>query len=127
MGNMSVLLSRNTLVLLLFNICVRDSLLFRRFRSLRVSGGGIPDGNQFHLEDQGAVGPDRPARPALSVSELRGNHELPLGTNRHELNRLPPSLDDALYWKRRRFILLVGAVKLGAVHQCAPIVAHDTV
>ena len=73
--------------------------LFRRLSGLYASARCVTDRKQFHLEYKRCVWPNSRACPALSVTELRRNHQLPLGTDRHELNRLAPALDNALYRK----------------------------
>jgi hypothetical protein len=59
---------------------------------LKLIGDFLFYSNQLDLKDGGAVGWNVGARTQLSVTELRRHEELPLGTQRHELQSFPPSV-----------------------------------
>src|SRR5215472_14789769 len=81
------------------------------------------DRNQLNFEDQCAVGRDvAVAGAAFAVGKLRRNKELPLRSDRHQLQRFGPAFDDAVHGKARRLAAAIGTVKFLAVDQNAAII-----
>src|SRR4051794_9780298 len=80
--------------------------------------GSLLDGYQLHFEDQGRVRPD--VSGALrSVGQVGGHKELPLRPYRHELQRLGPAGNHALYRERGRTAVLFRGIKLRPVDEGA--------
>src|ERR1700675_4552177 len=74
---------------------LRFRSFLRGFLWLLLGGCLRLDRDQLDFENEREVGADRRAgRAPLEVSEIRGNKELPLGADGHELNRFGPALDD---------------------------------
>ena len=96
-----------------------DLLLFRRLLVL--------DGQQLDVENQRRIRADLAARAAFAVSQIRRNVQLPLGSDRHQLQRLGPALDDLPDRERRGLAALVRAIELRAVDQRAAVVGNDGV
>src|SRR5260370_4476715 len=83
------------------------------------------DGGEFDLEDQRSVRADRAPGPALAVSQLRGDEQLPLRSHGHELQRLSPAFDHFVDRKGSRLATLVGTVELRVVQERAAVIAND--
>src|SRR2546429_469483 len=86
-----------------------------RSRRCRRSSRFRLDGEQLNLEHESGIRTDRGARLARTVSQVRRNKELPLGSHGHQQQRFGPTLDDSANRKTRRLAALVRAVELRAV------------
>jgi len=60
--------------------------------------------------------------PFVSVGEVGWDIQLPLGTRLHELERLGPTFNNAVYREGCRLPPLVRAVKLSSIYQGTPVV-----
>src|SRR6266576_3956083 len=108
-----------------FKKCLR--LRCGRSRRCRRSSRFRLDGEQLNLEHESGIRTDRGARLARTVSQVRRNKELPLGSHGHQQQRFGPTLDDSANRKTRRLAALVRAVELRAVDERAAIVDGDGV
>src|SRR5260370_16125966 len=59
--------------------------------------GFVLDGEQLHFKNERRAGANARTRvrSAISISEVRGNKELPLRSYRHDLESLSPAFNDA--------------------------------
>src|SRR6266404_7022929 len=89
--------------------------------------GFVQDGEQLYLEDKRCVRSDTTTVAPLTIGEVGGNEDLPLGTDRHQLESLGPAFDNSRYRQGRRLVALIGAVDLCPVEESAPVVANDLV
>ena len=71
---------------------------------------------QFHVEDEGCIGWDRPAS-TRSVGQITGDDEFALATDLHRANSLGPAGDDSIEREVDRFAAIDAAVELRAVEQ----------
>src|ERR1700739_2910238 len=92
------------------------------FRSLVLTL--VLDGKQLHFKNERGVRANLRGRAALSIGQISRNKKLPLGTDRHELKRFGPSLDDSSYREGRRLAPLIGTIELCPIDQRAAIVAN---
>src|SRR5512147_1101843 len=69
------------------------------------------DGNQFDVEDQRGAWADVRTRTSVTVCKVRRDKQLVLGTNRHQLQGLSPTLDYAGDWEGSGAAVLGGAVE----------------
>src|SRR5580698_9948372 len=86
------------------------------------------NGHQFDFKDEGCVGTDAATRAASrAIGKFRWNKKLPLGSNRHELQCLGPTLDHTADGKCGRLAALVRAIEFGVVEKRALVVADDSI
>src|SRR5580698_10374440 len=86
------------------------------------------NGPQFDFKDEGCVGTDAATRAApRAIGKFRWNKKLPLGSNRHELQCLGPTLDHTADGKCGRLAALVRAIEFGVVEKRALVVADDSI
>src|SRR6266481_8927398 len=87
--------------------------------------GFVLDGEQLHFKNERRAGANARTRvrSAISISEVRGNKELPLRSYRHELQSLGPAFNDSRHRKCLRMATLVGTIELRAVKKSATVVA----
>ena len=95
--------------------------LRQRALGLRLrTGSGLRlrlDGHKLHLEDERFIWADGAAIGAtFAVSKVGRNEELPLGADRHELQRLGPTLDYLPNGKCGRLAALVRTVEFRAIN-----------
>ncbi len=81
------------------------------------------DPEEFDFEHERAVGRDLGAGAVLAVSQVRGTLEFELVADFHELESLDPAGDNPGEGKADGLPAFNGAVKNGAVQQCA-VVMH---
>ena len=85
------------------------------------------DGKKFDFEDEGGKRSDLPSGPLPTVGELGRNGELPLRTNRHELQSFGPTGDHAADLKFRWLLALHRAIQHLSVNQAALLFHFHTV
>ena len=85
------------------------------------------DTEKLHLENQRAVGWNGRCGAVRAVGKAGRNLEFEFVAHFHELNALGPAGNDAVQGKTDRLPALNGAVKYGAVEQCAVIMHVDRV
>src|SRR5690606_4955836 len=91
-----------------------DTQIFKPHRSSKKSGecaatraAGVnhrrrassEDVEQFHIKNQGGVGRDTGTCAALTIGQVVGNVETPLGTHWHELQGFGPTGNHAIHGK----------------------------
>src|SRR5690606_555219 len=97
------------------------------FRRTVTLSGSAPEGRemlsddfqQLHIKDQCRVRSDAATGTALTVGELVGNVQAPLGTHGHQLQRFGPAGDHTVYGKVDRLAAVVGRVEFSIVNQGA--------
>ena len=87
----------------------------------------LADRDQLDVKDKSFTGTDVSTCAAIAVGEIGGNEELPLRSDRHQLQRFGPALDHASDGKRSRLSTLVRAVEFFAVDQRAAIIDGDRI
>ena len=108
------------------------SFVFRYGRAPRypgVPGPGRPvlrpqcprllNAEEFHLEDEGAVGRDCRGCARRAVGQVGRNLELEFVAHFHELEALGPAGDDTVQWETGRLPALPRTVEHGTIKQCA--------
>ena len=94
----------------------------RRIISLLLLGGAL-DREQLEGEDENGSAWDGGAGPAIAVSQLAGNVQLPFTTFLHELHGLGPALDDLVGGEGEGRTALVAGIEFGPVNEGAGVVA----
>src|SRR5690606_11392488 len=97
------------------------------FRRTVTLSGSAPEGRemlsddfqQLHIKDQCRVRSDAATGTALTVGELVGNVQAPLGTHGHQLQRFGPAGDHTVYGKVDRLAAVLGRVEYSTVNQGA--------
>ena len=82
--------------------------------------------DQLYIKKEGGIRPDFWRRPALSVGEAGRDDQLPLRTDRHELQRFLPAFNHTIYWKADRLAAAVRTVELRAVDESAAVMSLDS-
>mmetsp|Transcript_10616 Transcript_10616/g.20028 ORF Transcript_10616/g.20028 Transcript_10616/m.20028 type:complete len:205 (-) Transcript_10616:536-1150(-) len=103
--------------------CARSTNTLQPCMRLQPKGCLPSDLQQFHIKDQDLVRPNDIANSFVSVSQIRGNVQLPFGPNLHQAEGLRPSLDHSVHRKLRGLPSSHGTVKHGAINQL-PFVVH---
>ena len=103
------------------------SRLRRRAEFPTDAPGSLLDAEQFHLENQYAVGRNRRGRALVAVSQSGRDEQLPLVANLHQLQRLGPSRDHAVDRETGGLTTLNRAVEDRPVNQRALVMHLDRI